>query len=164
MKDVYFIGGTMGVGKTTVCQLLKMKLPNSVFLDGDWCWDMHPFHITDETKQVVMNNICYQLNQFIGCSAFENVIFCWVMHEQNIIDEIHSRLKLDDCRVKSISLVCNENALIERLQKDISAGLRSPDIIERSVGRISCYRALNTFKVDASEMSPIEVAGLISKL
>ena len=29
----------MGVGKTTVCQLLKQDLPNSVFLDGDWCWD-----------------------------------------------------------------------------------------------------------------------------
>lgn len=42
MKTVYLIGGTMGVGKTTVCQLMKAKLPNSVFLDGDYCWDMHP--------------------------------------------------------------------------------------------------------------------------
>lgn len=41
MKTVYLIGGTMGVGKTTVCQLMKAKLPNSVFLDGDWCWVMH---------------------------------------------------------------------------------------------------------------------------
>ena len=39
MKTLYMIGGTMGVGKTTVCQLLKHDLPNSVFLDGDWCWD-----------------------------------------------------------------------------------------------------------------------------
>lgn len=37
MKTLYLIGGTMGVGKTKVCQLLKDKLPNSVFLDGDWC-------------------------------------------------------------------------------------------------------------------------------
>ncbi|MEG1013421.1 MAG: hypothetical protein RSI33_04160 [Clostridia bacterium] len=29
----------MGVGKTAVCQSLKQKLPNAVFLDGDWCWD-----------------------------------------------------------------------------------------------------------------------------
>lgn len=35
MKTVYLIGGTMGVGKTTVCQCLKRKLENSVFLDGD---------------------------------------------------------------------------------------------------------------------------------
>ena len=39
MKTLYLIGGTMGVGKTTVCQLLKKKLPKNVFLDGDWCWD-----------------------------------------------------------------------------------------------------------------------------
>lgn len=34
MKNLYLIGGAMGVGKTTVCQRLKLKLNNSVFLDG----------------------------------------------------------------------------------------------------------------------------------
>ena len=41
MKKLYLIGGTMGVGKTAVCQKLKVKLNNSVFLDGDWCWDAY---------------------------------------------------------------------------------------------------------------------------
>ena len=58
MKTLYMIGGTMGVGKTTVSQLLKHDLPNSVFLDGDWCWDASPFQVTDETKAMVTNNIC----------------------------------------------------------------------------------------------------------
>lgn len=35
MKKLYLIGGTMGVGKTTVSQTLKMQLENSVFLDGE---------------------------------------------------------------------------------------------------------------------------------
>ena len=48
-KKVYFIGGTMGVGKTSVCQILKRKLDKSVFLDGDWCWDAHPFVVNPET-------------------------------------------------------------------------------------------------------------------
>ena len=47
------IGGTMGVGKTTVCQQLKQDLPNSVFLDGDWCWDANPFQVTDETTRII---------------------------------------------------------------------------------------------------------------
>ena len=81
MKTLYMIGGTMGVGKTTVCQQLKQDLPNSVFLDGDWCWDASPFQVTDETKAMVTNNICYVLNNFLKCSAYENIIFCWVMHE-----------------------------------------------------------------------------------
>lgn len=46
----------MGVGKTTVSQNLKIKLRNSVLLDGDWCWDMHPFQVTEETKNMVINS------------------------------------------------------------------------------------------------------------
>ena len=84
MKKLYLIGGTMGIGKTTVCQWLKLKLNNSVFLDGDWCWDANPFRVTEETKQMVMQNICFLLNQFIHCSVYYNIIFCWVMHEQSI--------------------------------------------------------------------------------
>ena len=85
MKKLILIGGTMGVGKTATSSLLKQKLNQSVFLDGDWCWDMHPFVVNRETKAMVMNNIVYQLNQFISCSEIENIIFCWVMHEQSII-------------------------------------------------------------------------------
>ena len=33
MKKLYLIGGTMGIGKTTTCQVLKTKLDKSVFLD-----------------------------------------------------------------------------------------------------------------------------------
>ena len=40
MKTLYLIGGPMGVGKTTAGRLLRDRLPHSVFLDGDWCWDM----------------------------------------------------------------------------------------------------------------------------
>ena len=43
MKHLYLIGGTMGVGKTTAGKCLKAMLERSVFLDGDWCWDMNPF-------------------------------------------------------------------------------------------------------------------------
>lgn len=43
MKTLFMIGGTMGVGKTAVGKLLKEELNNSVFLDGDWCWDASPF-------------------------------------------------------------------------------------------------------------------------
>ena len=37
MKRLILIGGSMGVGKTTVCNELKLQLKKSVFLDGDWC-------------------------------------------------------------------------------------------------------------------------------
>ena len=89
----------MGVGKTTTCKILKDKLDNAVFLDGDWCWDSSPFQVTQETKAMVIDNICYLLNNFIRVSAYENIIFCWVMHEQSIIDLILSKLILERTKV-----------------------------------------------------------------
>ena len=63
MKTLLLIGGPMGVGKTSVCRCLQKKLNNSVFLDGDWCWDSNPFLVTEETKEMVMDNIGYLLNR-----------------------------------------------------------------------------------------------------
>lgn len=158
MKTIYLIGGTMGVGKTTVCQCLKQMLNNSVFLDGDWCWDAHPFQVTEETKRMVLDNICYLLNNFIHCSAYEHVIFCWVMHQQEIIDEIVENLDIQHCTVKAISLICDEDTLKKRLQKDIDDGLRTADVAERSIGRMPLYRALHTVKIDTSRKSVEAVA------
>ena len=87
----------MGVGKSTVCQLMKKKLNNSVFLDGDWCWDAHPLQVNEETKKMVLQNICFLLNQFIHCSAYQNIVFCWVLHEQSIIDSLVANLDKADC-------------------------------------------------------------------
>ena len=157
-KRLYLIGGTMGVGKTTVCQLLKEKLNNSVFLDGDWCWDASPFQVTEETKQMVMDNICHLLNNFFRCSAYENIIFCWVMHEQSIIDDILSRLDKKQCQVHVISLICDEMALKKRLEKDVAAGIRKIDVVERSVARIPLYRRLQSVKIDTSALDVNAVA------
>ena len=164
MKTLYLIGGTMGVGKTTVCQLLKQDLPNSVFLDGDWCQDASPFQVTDETKAMVMNNICYLLNNFLKCSAYDNIIFCWVMHDQSIIDFILKNLDAQNCDVKCVSLVADEKTLCERLSMDVERGIRSEDVIERSIARIPMYQALNTIKIDTNAKTVAVIANEIKQL
>ena len=164
MKNLYIIGGTMGVGKTTVCQKLKLDLPNSVFLDGDWCWDANPFQVTNETKAMVMDNICYLLNRFLHCSAYENVIFCWVMHQQPIIDLTLEKLDTQNCEVKCISLIADEANLRKRLMKDVESGIRSEDVIERSVTRIPMYQVLNTIKIDTNGKTVDMIANEIKQL
>ena len=159
MKTLYLIGGPMGVGKTSVCQQLKIMLPAAVFLDGDWCWDMHPFQVTAQTKQMVLQNICFLLNQFLHCSAYETIIFCWVMHEQVIVDTILSALDTGDCKVKAVSLVCDEATLKRRLQRDIDQGLRTQDVIARSLDRLPLYEQLNTIKPDTSHKSIAQTCG-----
>ena len=164
MKKLYIVGGTMGVGKTAVCQQLKRILPDSVFLDGDWCWDADPFKVTDETKSMVMDNICYLLNNFLHCSAYKNVIFCWVMHQQSIIDSIVEKLDTQNCDVKCISLIADETNLRKRLTNDVESGIRVGDVIERSVTRIPMYDILNTIKINTDEKTVAMIANEIKQL
>ena len=163
MKHLYMIGGPMGVGKTAVCQALKAQLDRSVFLDGDWCWDMHPFVVTEETKAMVVDNIVHLLSGFLCCSEIEHVIFGWVMHEQAIIDGILARLPLDGCTAHTVSLVCSEEALRARLRKDIDVGLRTQDVIGRSLSRLPMYDHLNTRKIDTTHMTIEEAAQAIAQ-
>lgn len=151
----------MGVGKTTTCRELQKILPNNVFFDGDWGWDMHPFLVNEETKTMVMENICFQLNNFLKCSQFENIIFCWVMHKQDIIDSILSSLDTTNCVIKSFSLIADKDSLIRRIKRDVENGIRTEDVIDRSVKRISNYNLLNTEKIDVSSITPYEAAQLI---
>ena len=158
MKTLYLVGGAMGVGKTTTCKILRDRLDKCVFLDGDWCWDMHPFTVNDATKAVVMDNICHMLNNFLHCAEFESVVFCWVMHDQAIIDEILQRVDTAGCRVVVASLVCTEDALRQRLIRDVNAGIRTPDVIARAVQRLKLYRLVESHKVDVTEITAEEAA------
>lgn len=164
LKKLYLIGGTMGVGKTAVAQRLKARLPNSVFLDGDWCWDASPFQVTDETKDMVMGNICYLLNSFIHCSAYDNIIFCWVMHRQSIIDAILERTDAAECEVKVISLIASEKTLTDRITADVRSGVREIDVLDRSIARIPLYRTLSSIKIGTDGKTADAVADEISAL
>lgn len=164
MKHLYVIGGTMGVGKTTACRILKEKLERSVFLDGDWCWDMHPFQVTEETKQMVQENIAFVLNNFLSCTAYDHVIFCWVLHQQQIIDELLARLRIQDCQVHRISLVCDPEELERRIRGDVEAGIRGKDAAVRSRSRLALYDQLDSRRLDVTALTPEETAGEILRL
>lgn len=158
MKKLYLIGGTMGVGKTSVGQCMKRELPNAVFLDGDWCWDASPFQITEETKEMVLDNICFLLNRFVRCSAYENIIFCWVMHEQSIIDTILNQVDTTDCVVKIVSLMAKKETLSERIMRDVANGSRSADVLERSLARLPLYQSINSVKVETDGKAVHDIA------
>ncbi|MGM9521845.1 MAG: AAA family ATPase [Oscillospiraceae bacterium] len=161
MKNLYIIGGSMGVGKSSTCRILRDRLERCVFLDGDWCWDMRPFTVTEETKRMVMGNITFCLNSFLSCSEFENVVFCWVLHEQGIIDGLLRRLELSSWEVHIITLICREDKLRERLMGDVEAGVREADVIGRSIARLPLYDRLNTVKLDVSDISAEKAAEII---
>lgn len=57
MKNLVVISGPMGVGKGTVCRDLLSRMDKAVWLDGDWCWMMHPWQVTNETEAMVDRDI-----------------------------------------------------------------------------------------------------------
>ena len=113
---------------------------------------------------MVTDNICYLLNNFLHCSAYENVIFCWVMHQQSIIDSIMEKLDTQNCAVKCISLIADATNLRKRLTEDVERGLRSEDVIERSIARIPLYQTLSTIKIDTNEKTVAMIAKEIKRL
>ena len=163
MKRLYLIGGPMGVGKTTVCQELKRLTAPSVFLDGDWCWDMEPFQVTEETKRMVQENIAFLLGQFLRCSAYETVIFCWVMHQQEILDSLLGALPLKGVEVRKVSLLAKPETLKQRIGGDVERGLRTWDVLDRSLERLPLYQSLDTEKLWVDDLSPQETASILAK-
>lgn len=161
-KTLLLIGGPMGVGKSTVCEALLDLLQPGVYLDGDWCWYMRPFSVTDETRAMVLDNICSMLSRFLSCPDLQYVIFGWVMHQQAILDTICSRLSLDNVRVVKLSLLASENVLRERLERDIFEGKRTPDVIARSLSYLPLYQALDTEKLSTDALTAAEAARMIA--
>ena len=161
MKNLIFINGTMGAGKTSVCTELLQMLPKAVFLDGDWCWNMHPFVVTDETKEMVVGNIAHLLGSFLRCSEYQNILFCWVMHEQSIIDEITAALDTSRCRIVKISQLADEPILRHRLSSDVTQGIRAANSIDQGV---DMYQALDAIKIEAGNKKVQEIADEICAL
>ncbi|MHD0318849.1 AAA family ATPase [Fusobacterium sp. THCT1E2] len=164
MKNLIFINGTMGSGKTAVSQKLKILLNKSIFLDGDWCWDMVPFIVNTETKEMVLENIAFLLNNFLKCSEYENVIFCWVMHEENIIKDILKRLEPNNYKLYKFSLICSKEELKKRIMKDVESGIRDESVLERSYVKMNNYKMMDTIKIDTDKISVEEIVVQIEQL
>lgn len=148
MKHVYLIGGPMGIGKSTICNQLNQDLDHSVFLDGDWCWNMDPFVVNQDTKNIVLDNITHCLNNFIHTPGIENIIFCWVMHKQDIIDKIIQKLDTEGVDIHLISLICEKEELIKRMLID----RRDNQTIRKSLQYLELYKDLDTQKIDVTTL------------
>ena len=86
------------------------------------------------------------------------------MHEQSIINSILEKLDTQNGEVKCVSLVADEKTLCERLAMDVEKGIRSEDIIERSIARIPMYQTLDTIIIDTNAKDVAVIANEIKQL
>ncbi len=161
MKTLLFINGPMGVGKTAVCKTLLARLTPGLYLDGDWCWDMNPFRVTEETRALVLDNITAMLSRSLACPELDYVIFGWVMHQPEIAVNILNQLKLNSVKVLQYTLLCSEQALRQRIEGDITAGARLKGAVEKSLRYLPLYGSQNTIKIMTDGLSAQKTAEII---
>lgn len=157
-KRLILVGGPMGVGKTALCRELKKLAAPCAFLDGDWCWDMEPFQVTEETKALVQANIATLLGRYLACGAFQNVVFCWVMHQRETVEALLAALPLEGVEVTWVTLLAREETLRRRIGGDVAAGLRTWDVLERSLERLAHCRQLGSALLWTDGLTPAQGA------
>ena len=164
MKNLIFINGTMGAGKSAVSRRLRDLLAPCAFLDGDWCWDLHPFVVNEETKRLARANIRALLGNFLKSPEVENIVFCWVMHADAVERSVLEGLDLTACKVFSFSLICGEETLRFRLQKDVRDGVRAAEILARAPRYLPLFAKRGNRLIDTEGRTPEEIAGQIFAL
>ena len=83
---------------------------------------------------------------------------------ETVKHKFYNNLDIENCEVKCISLITDEATLRNRLESDVNACIRTEDIIERSVARISKYQSLNTIKIDTVNKTIKQVADEVANL
>lgn len=148
MKQLIVINGTMGVGKSATCRALLKQLTNAVWLDGDWCWMMNPWKITEENKRMVEGNIVHLLNAYLQNTEFDYIIFSWVLHHESILPSLLARVDNHPYELHQITLTCVEDALRRRMLQDH----REEAAIQSAISRLPLYEKMSTRKIDTSDL------------
>lgn len=147
-KKLIIINGAPGVGKTTVSKELNKSLRKSVWLDGDWCWMMNPWMITEENIKMVESNIIFLLRNYLSNSTFDYIIFNWVLHREEITQRLLEGIDDFEYELTRITLTCSNESLRERMLLDN----RTLEQYEKSSSRLRSYEQMKTYKIDTSNI------------
>jgi len=122
LKNLIFICGANGIGKSTTCAALYLKLNQSALVDSDYCRMIHPFEFSDEQKRIVEDNMTTMLINYLKCSTINNIIFSYGLHgpRKQIFDNIMIKLSNIGISYKFIPIIleCDLEENIRRAQND----------------------------------------------
>ena len=113
-KKLILISGSPCVGKTAVGTRLFESYDNSAYLDGDWCWCVHPFSTADRRLRNGDRSMSFILSNYLD-SDFEYVFFTSVvLTDPKIRKGILDGITAKGFRTISFTLTCTEETLKER--------------------------------------------------
>ena len=113
-QTLILISGSPCVGKTAAGTRLFESFPNSAYLDGDWCWCVHPFSVRDPRLRRGDRNMSFILNNYLE-SGFDYVFFTSVvLTDPRIREEILRGITARGFRTVGFTLTCSEETLKRR--------------------------------------------------
>ncbi|MEG0773799.1 AAA family ATPase [Clostridium sp.] len=156
MKKLIFINGPNGVGKSTLCKTLNMKIENSAWLESEWCRMTNPFAFNDEIIKMVEKNISFMLRSYLESSTLEYVIFNHGFHgpRKQIFENVIKNIRDIDYQLIPISITCSYDENKFRMLKDG----RDEERIGRALAVRNIYEGLGNPKIDTTDMSVEETA------
>ena len=113
-KKLILISGSPCVGKTVAGERLFESYDNSAYLDGDWCWCVHPFSVTDSRLRNGDKSMSFVLSNYLD-SDFEYVFFTSVvLTDAEIRENILKGITAGDYETTAFTLTCSEETLKKR--------------------------------------------------
>ena len=108
------ISGSPCVGKTAVGTRLFESYDNSAYLDGDWCWCVHPFSVADSRLRNGDQSMSFVLSNYLN-SGFAYVFFTSVvLTDPKIREGILKGIMAKDYEIIAFTLTCSEETLKKR--------------------------------------------------
>ncbi len=159
---VIIINGPMGVGKTTIGKYIAEKYEGTAFIDGDWCFDLHPFVGNRETKTMAIDNILHLVDNYRKCSICKMIVLVWLMDEQWVYQKIADGISDLGLEVKSAVLVCDKNNLIDRWKNDKTCEWRTEEWLEVSLTSLLYFSSLEN-RIDTSDLTVDLAADLVMR-
>ena len=110
-KKLILISGSPCVGKTAVGTRLFESYDNSAYLDGDWCWCVHPFSVTDSRLRNGDRSMSFVLSNYLN-SGFAYVFFTSVvLTDLQIREGILKGITAREYETIAFTLTCSEETL-----------------------------------------------------
>lgn len=157
MKNLLFLCGPNGIGKTTISKEIVVSLPGSAYVDSDPCRYMNPFVLNDETIPTIAKNITDLIMNFMNCPTVQNVVFSYGFHgrRKEIFDIVMKNMAQINHNFIPFLLWCSIDENIKRMNMDN----RSAERIQVSLMKSrSAYDDVIYPKIDITDLSVPEAS------
>lgn len=160
MKNLLFLCGPNGIGKTTICKEIVRALPNSAYVDSDPCRVMNPFVLDNDTIPTISKNISDMILNYFNCPIVQTVIFSYGFHgrRKEVFENVISQISVFQYNFIPYLLGCSEDENIKRMITD----KRSAERIERTINESrKAFEDISYQRIDITGISAIQAARMI---